>query len=144
MNHPNDTIERILAGVCQTYGITRMQLVSKSRYREVVIARDAAVVALRRLTIYSTPEIAAVLGFNSHTNVLAALKRAEQYEAAAKAGLAEAPPTPEAPAVEMPITPGTTDHVAGAGNMVQPSRKRNVGKFLAMLRSRLNRRVVDA
>jgi chromosomal replication initiation ATPase DnaA len=131
MTHTNDTIERILAGVCATYDVTRWDLVGHCRVKKIVAARDAAVVALRRLTIMSTPEIAAVMGYNSHTCVLAALKRAEQYATAAKAGLAEVL---------------TADHVPGAGKMVAPAekRKRNVGKFVDLLRNRMDRRVVDA
>ena len=67
--------DKVVSLVCDTYGITLSEVCSRSQYRDVVTARQIIAWALRQYCQCSTPEIARMLGWESHTSASYASQR---------------------------------------------------------------------
>jgi chromosomal replication initiator protein len=69
------SVERIQDATCEHFGLTREQLVSRSRAERVAWARQTAMYLSRELTDLSLPQIAREFGGRDHTTVLHACRR---------------------------------------------------------------------
>lgn len=67
--------KRILHEVAEKHGLGVMDLISSSRSRNVVFARQEAIFRLRMETSLSLPQIGRRLGGKDHTTVLHSIKR---------------------------------------------------------------------
>lgn len=65
----------IQQAVAEHYGITREQLLSRTRKREIARPRQVAMWLCRGLTPRSLPEIAKHFRFKDHTNVVHAIRQ---------------------------------------------------------------------
>lgn len=71
------TCENILNQVVQTFGVDMKSINSKSRKKEIVQARQAAMYLCRKHTTQSIVRIGAIVGDRDHATVLSALKKVE-------------------------------------------------------------------
>ncbi|MBQ0056630.1 MAG: chromosomal replication initiator protein DnaA [Bacteroidales bacterium] len=71
------TCEAILQAVVSTFGIDMKSINSKSRKREIVLARQAAMSLCKKYTTQSVSRIGQVVGNRDHATVLHALKNVE-------------------------------------------------------------------
>lgn len=71
------TMENIMALVVEIFGIDLKQLHSKSRKREIVMARQAAMYLCKKYTTQSVSRIGVVIGNRDHATVLHAIKNVE-------------------------------------------------------------------
>ena len=72
------TAERILEATTKLFGLTREELLSSSRTRPLVIARQIAMYVCRELTDLSFPQIAKAFGKSDHTTVIHAVQKIEK------------------------------------------------------------------
>ena len=72
------TAEQILNSTAEYYGFTVEELMSKSRNRTLVTARQIAMYLLRELTEMSLPKIGQALGGRDHTTVIYAERKIRQ------------------------------------------------------------------
>lgn len=70
-------VERIIDEVVDLMGVSMDDLISKSRHRQVVLARAMIVYLARRQTTFSFPQIAMMLRRPNHSTVITALQRLE-------------------------------------------------------------------
>lgn len=75
--HEPITCERIVRLVCQIYDVTKTDLLSDRRTRELVKPRQIACYLAKQLTPRSLPEIGRKLGGRDHTTVLHAIRKVE-------------------------------------------------------------------
>lgn len=75
------TCERIIRLVCQAFDITKVDLLSDRRTRELVHPRQIACYLAKRLTSRSLPEIGRKMGGRDHTTVLHAVRKVEAMRA---------------------------------------------------------------
>ena len=71
------TCEAILQAVTSTFGVDMKSINSKSRKREIVLARQAAMSLCKKFTTVSVSRIGQVIGNRDHATVLHALKNVE-------------------------------------------------------------------
>lgn len=69
------TIEKIQRTVCQKFGITRIDLLSARRTKDLVIPRQLAMYLCKTLTFKSLPEIGRRFNGKDHTTVLFAVRK---------------------------------------------------------------------
>lgn len=79
------TAEQILNSTAEYYGFTVEELMSKSRNRTLVTARQIAMYLLRELTEMSLPKIGQALGGRDHTTVIYAERKIRQLMAERRA-----------------------------------------------------------
>lgn len=79
------TAEQILNATAEYYGFTVEELMSKSRNRTLVTARQIAMYLLRELTEMSLPKIGQALGGRDHTTVIYAERKIRQLMAERRA-----------------------------------------------------------
>jgi chromosomal replication initiator protein len=72
------TSERILEATTKMFGLSREELLSASRTRPLVIARQIAMYVCRELTDLSFPQIAKAFGKSDHTTVIHAVQKIEK------------------------------------------------------------------
>jgi chromosomal replication initiator protein len=72
--HKEITVEQILQKVCEFYGIDKNVLQSKTRKREIVLARQVAMYFSKNFTSSSLSSIGAVIGGRDHATVLHSCK----------------------------------------------------------------------
>jgi chromosomal replication initiator protein len=72
------TAERILEATTKMFGLSREELLSSSRTRPLVIARQIAMYVCRELTDLSFPQIAKAFGKSDHTTVIHAVQKIEK------------------------------------------------------------------
>jgi chromosomal replication initiator protein len=72
----------IVETVCARMGIARDDVIGGGRHRRVVLARGVIVHLARELTTQSFPEIARILGRDTHSTAHSGAKRIEQMLAA--------------------------------------------------------------
>ncbi|MEY2460390.1 MAG: chromosomal replication initiator protein [Acidimicrobiaceae bacterium] len=72
------TAERILEATTKMFGLSREELLSASRTRPLVIARQIAMYVCRELTDLSFPQIAKAFGKSDHTTVIHAVQKIEK------------------------------------------------------------------
>ena len=72
------TAERILEATTKLFGLSREELLSASRTRPLVIARQIAMYVCRELTDLSFPQIAKAFGKSDHTTVIHAVQKIEK------------------------------------------------------------------
>ena len=65
--------ERVVDAVCTTMGVTASQLISRRRYRHLVIARSMLSNILRVKYMYTLKSIGILLGRRHHTTILHAI-----------------------------------------------------------------------
>ena len=68
----NVTVEKILAGVSQTFGIPQPELKGRKRTKEIALARNAAIYIIRSITDLSLPAIGKIFG-RDHSTVYSAI-----------------------------------------------------------------------
>ena len=66
--------ERVIRRACRLFGVTRTDLMSARRARELVAARAFAAFWVKRLTPFSYPQMARLFGGRDHTTVLHAVR----------------------------------------------------------------------
>jgi chromosomal replication initiator protein len=71
------TIEAIINAVLADFGVDQKALHSKSRKREIVLARQAAMYLCKKHTTQSVSRIGIVIGNRDHATVLHAIKNVE-------------------------------------------------------------------
>jgi chromosomal replication initiator protein len=71
------TIEAIINAVLADFGVDQKQLHSKSRKREIVLARQAAMYLCKKHTTQSVSRIGMVIGNRDHATVLHAIKNVD-------------------------------------------------------------------
>lgn len=76
--------QRVLAVVAAEYGLSVERLVGAGRDARGAAMRQVAALLLRRCTAASLPEIATLLGRESHTTALHAIRRAQDQCAASQ------------------------------------------------------------
>jgi hypothetical protein len=76
------SVASIIDLVCQTYGVTKMDIVSQRRHREIVLPRQLAQALASRLTPHSLPMIAKHFGGRDHTTILHAKQKIERMRGA--------------------------------------------------------------
>ena len=69
------TAEAIIAVCCEYFGVSRDEMISKSRTRHITHARQIAQYLCRELTTMSLPKLGEVFGGRDHTTVLHAERR---------------------------------------------------------------------
>jgi chromosomal replication initiator protein len=72
------TTERILEATTKMFGLSRDELLSSSRTRPLVNARQIAMYVCRELTDLSFPQIAKAFGKSDHTTVIHAVQKIER------------------------------------------------------------------
>lgn len=72
------TPRQIVEAVAIKNGLTRAEIMSKSRYRSIVYPRQEAMWQLRRQTRLSLPQIARHVGVKDHTTVLHGVRAHEK------------------------------------------------------------------
>jgi chromosomal replication initiator protein len=75
---PNPNPDEIAELVGGRFGVTRQQILSKSRDRTVSLGRAIAMFLVRKHTLMSFPEIGRALGGKNHSTVLMATQRIER------------------------------------------------------------------
>lgn len=75
------TIASIIAVVCAKYGVTRTDILSHRRTRNVVVPRQIAIVLAKRLTLRSLPELGRRFGNRDHTTILHAINKISRMRA---------------------------------------------------------------
>lgn len=70
--------DKIVHLVSERFGVTREQILSKSRDRTVALARAVTMYLIRKHTLMSYPEIGRALGGKNHSTVLMAVQRIEK------------------------------------------------------------------
>lgn len=73
------TVALIIKVVCEHFGLTPLELVSRRRHAKVMIPRQIAIYLARNLTARSTPFIGSKFGGRDHTTVLHAISRIGGY-----------------------------------------------------------------
>ena len=68
----NVTVEKILAGVSQTFGIPQQELKGRKRTKEIALARNVAIYIIRSITDLSLPAIGKIFG-RDHSTVYSAI-----------------------------------------------------------------------
>jgi len=66
---------QLVSAAAEAVGVAPQQIMSKTRVRPVVLARDIAIHLSRQMTSMSYPEIARALGRNNHSTVITAAQR---------------------------------------------------------------------
>jgi chromosomal replication initiator protein len=69
------SIDAVQAATCTHFGLSRAELLSRSRAERVVWPRQAAMYLCKELTAHSLPAIARAFDGRDHTTVLYACKR---------------------------------------------------------------------
>lgn len=72
---PVITIDRVQRAIAQEYGVTRNDLISSRRTKDIVRPRQIAMYLARHMTPRSLPEIARRFGGRDHTTALHAVRR---------------------------------------------------------------------
>jgi hypothetical protein len=80
--HPHPTFASIVGLVCDTYGKTKLDMVSKRRDATIVLPRQIICALASSLTPNSLPAIGRLLGGRDHTTVLHATRKIERMRAA--------------------------------------------------------------
>ncbi len=70
---------RIVRCVCKHYSINREQILSKSRHKDLVLARQVAMFLMKKITEKSLRDIGTFLGGRDHTTVRHALHKIDRY-----------------------------------------------------------------
>lgn len=70
--------ESILEKTAEYFNISKLELRSKKRTKQVILPKQVVMYLLRELTDYSLPEIGALLGAKHHTTILYAHKKIQQ------------------------------------------------------------------
>lgn len=70
-------IRDIQRAVCEAFGVSRHDMISKRRTAQIVVPRQIAMVLCRQLTTHSLPEIGRQFGNRDHTTVLHAVRKLE-------------------------------------------------------------------
>jgi chromosomal replication initiation ATPase DnaA len=70
MTNHNHSADAIIRRICRVTGVSRAEIMSVRRSRNVVFARHAAVYWISRLTPKSLPEIGNLMGGRDHTTIL--------------------------------------------------------------------------
>ena len=93
------SLDRVMDVVCEELRITRGDLTGRDRGPRVSLGRGLMACLARRLTDYSYPEIARMLGRRNHSSAHAAARRIEQMATEGKSvrlpGLVESVPVRE-------------------------------------------------
>jgi len=71
-------VEFILDKVAEYFNISKVDLKSKKRTKNIVLPKQLAMYLLRELTDYSLPEIGSFLGAKHHTTILYAYKKIDE------------------------------------------------------------------
>jgi chromosomal replication initiator protein len=69
------SLSEIVGAAAEEFGVTREQVLDRSRRPEVALARHVAMYVARQLTSHSLPEIGREIGNRNHTTVLHAINR---------------------------------------------------------------------
>jgi chromosomal replication initiator protein len=70
----NETTRReITASICSHYGVTVLDVMSKSRKKELVMARQLAIYFIRKHTSYSLKQVGMYFGGRDHSTVCHAI-----------------------------------------------------------------------
>lgn len=85
-------VGQILGAVCKTFGISRDDIASDRRTKEVIAPRQIAMLLARTLTGRSLPEIGRYLGGKDHTTVLYAVRKLDWLKQKLEAELTSADP----------------------------------------------------
>lgn len=80
--HPHPTVASIIGLVCDTYGATKIDMISDRREASIVLPRQIICYLAARLTPHSYPVIGQHLGGRDHTTILHARKKIERMRAA--------------------------------------------------------------
>jgi len=72
------SVTEIQRAVCQHFGLTKIDLLSRRRTNKIVIPRQIAMYLCRNLTTRSLPEIGRMFGGMDHTSVLHAVRTTEK------------------------------------------------------------------
>lgn len=72
------TPERIIKKTCEYYNISKTNMISKSRKKEIVVARSICMWLLKELLNLKLKEIGSLLGDRNHTTVIFGLKNVEK------------------------------------------------------------------
>ena len=60
----------IINAVCKYYGVSREDIVSKKRKKELMIPRQVAIYLMREMTNKSLPQVGAIMGGKDHSTIL--------------------------------------------------------------------------
>ncbi|MEX0886072.1 MAG: DnaA/Hda family protein [Phycisphaeraceae bacterium] len=82
--------EHVVEAVTERLGVTRQQVMGRSRHKLVVLARSVTIYLARALTPLSYPEIARAMGRKNHSTVITACQRVQRQ-------LGQADPAPLPP-----------------------------------------------
>lgn len=77
MKH-NTGLARVVSATAQTAQMSIAEMRARSRRRPLVVTRQIGMLAARRLTAASLPEIARAFGLVDHTTAMHGIRRAEQ------------------------------------------------------------------
>lgn len=75
------TVDRIQRAVCEEFGVTLTDMVSKRRARQIARPRQVAMYLSKKLTKRSLPDIGRRFGGRDHTTVMHAVKRIDELRA---------------------------------------------------------------
>ncbi len=73
------SFEELLGTVVTQLGVSRVQILGPGRHRHVVLARSLLIYLARQLTSMSYPEIASAMGRRTHSTMVNATRRVEQW-----------------------------------------------------------------
>lgn len=72
------TVDQILRQVGQGYGVTEVEIRSRSRKKNIAQPRHVAMYLARRLTVHSFPELGERFGGRDHSSVMAATRKIDK------------------------------------------------------------------
>jgi hypothetical protein len=72
---PVISIDRVQRAIAREYGVTRMDLISPRRTKDIVLPRQIAMYLARQMTPRSLPEIARRFGNRDHTTAIHAVRK---------------------------------------------------------------------
>lgn len=69
------TIEEIQRAVCAHFNVSRIDMISPRRHKDIVLPRQIAVFLAKELTVRSLPEIGRRFGGRDHTTAIASIRK---------------------------------------------------------------------
>ncbi len=75
-NRAVDSAE-VISAVCKHYGVSRDEILSKNRKKELIVPRQVTIYLIREMTHKSLPEIGKIMGGKDHTTIMHSHKKVE-------------------------------------------------------------------
>lgn len=75
-NRAVDSAE-VISAVCKHYGVSKEEILSKNRKKELIIPRQVTIYLIREMTHKSLPEIGKIMGGKDHTTIMHSHKKVE-------------------------------------------------------------------